>query len=273
MFDGININIHICGNSFTETHSHNFFELAYVTKGRAIHTLNGFEKMIGAGDFFILDYDANHSYYEADGNDFEVINCLFISEFIDNSLKNCTNFNEVVNNYMVKYSYNTTNISPANYIFHDEDGKILALLNNMLDEYKNKVSGYVEIMRCKLVEIIILAMRQNQTIPTSECNELCRFIIDYTENNITEKNILSQISKKVNFSIPYLSRKFKDEMGIPFSAYLKKYRVEQACRLLAHTNKTITEIAALVGYSDMKFFNFVFKQTLGMTPRDFRKHL
>ena len=73
MFDGININIHICGNSFTETHSHNFFELAYVTKGRAIHTLNGFEKMIGAGDFFILDYDANHSYYEADGNDFEVI--------------------------------------------------------------------------------------------------------------------------------------------------------------------------------------------------------
>ena len=272
MLDDIKFDIHVCANNSVSAHFHDFFELAYVTKGRAINTLNGFDKIISAGDYFILDYNARHSYSKIDGNDFEVINCLFVSDFIDNSLKNCKNFSEVVNNYMIKYSYRTRNISPANYIFHDENSSVKSLLNSMLNEYSQKKSGYIEILRCKLIEIIILAMRENTTLPTAEYSELCQFIIEYAEKNLTDKNILGTISKKVNFSISHLSRKFKEDTGIPFSEYLKQMRIEHACRLLLHTNKKITEIAALVGYSDIKFFNGIFKQQLGMTPRESRKY-
>ena len=173
---------------------------------------------------------------------------------------------------MIKYSYRTRNISPANYIFHDENSSVKLLLNSMLNEYSQKKSGYIEILRCKLIEIIILAMRENTTLPTVEYSELCQFIIEYAEKNLTDKNILGTISKKVNFSISHLSRKFKEDTGIPFSEYLKQMRIEHACRLLLHTDKKITEIAALVGYSDIKFFNGIFKQQLGMTPREFRKY-
>lgn len=36
--------------------------------------------------------------------------------------------------------------------------------------------------------------------------------------------------------------------------------------MLLNTNKKITEIAQLSGYSDIKYFNLIFKNYLGMTP-------
>lgn len=267
------INIHICPNEGIGPHTHDFFELTYVIKGSAIHSLNGTETLICKGDYFIVDHNVEHSYTKSGSEDFAVINCLFVSELIDKSLKNCTNFNDIVNNYMIKYNYSTANISPANYIFHDEIGQVLALLENMISEYNEKNSGYLEIMRCKLIEIIILSMRKNTSPLPSDYDEICKFILEYTAENIAQKNILGSISKKVNFSIPYLSRRFKTSIGISFSEYLKKLRIEQSCQLLANTNKSVAEIAELVGYSDLKFFNSIFKEHLGITPREFRKYV
>ena len=104
-------------------------------------------------------------------------------------------------------------------------------------------------------------------------DKLCKRIIKYTAENISDKNILGNLSKKENFSVSYLSRKFKEDMGISFTEYLQNERIEQSMRLLANTDKKITEIAGFCGYSDMKFFNFIFKKRLGITPREFRKRL
>ncbi len=267
-----NIRIHVCPDPHSAPHAHDFLELAYVRRGKAYHTLNGHSTIIQKGDFLILDYNAIHSYV-ADSDNLEIINCLFEPKFIDHSLKGCKKFVEVVNNYMVKYSCTTTNISPANCIFSDRDGTILKLLESMLVEYDTKNSGFYEILRCKLIEIIILTMRKN-TPPSPVCpDRLCEYMMQYVEKNMTEKNLLGNISREANFSVSYLSRKFKNGMGISFSDYVKKRRIEYCCRLLANTDKKIIEIAQSVGYADMKFFNQIFKAQLGLTPREFRRRL
>jgi YesN/AraC family two-component response regulator len=56
-----------------------------------------------------------------------------------------------------------------------------------------------------------------------------------------------------------------------FSRYLQRIRVEQSCRLLENTDLRISEIAPKVGYDNVKFFNQIFKNTLGISPRQFRQ--
>jgi len=52
---------------------------------------------------------------------------------------------------------------------------------------------------------------------------------------------------------------------------LQRIRIEQSCRLLENSDLRVSEIAARVGYENVKFFNQVFKQTVKLTPREFRK--
>ena len=71
--------------------------------------------------------------------------------------------------------------------------------------------------------------------------------------------------------MPYLSRKFKETIGISFREYLQNTRIEQSCRLLVNTNKKIIDIAQSVGYDDVNFFTDIFKKKMNITPREFRK--
>ena len=63
---------------------------------------------------------------------------------------------------------------------------------------------------------------------------------------------------------------FKTEMGVNFQEYVQSVRMKESCRLLINTSKKVSEIAAAVGYTDIKFFNEMFKRQIGMTPREFR---
>ncbi|MBQ2967515.1 MAG: helix-turn-helix domain-containing protein [Clostridia bacterium] len=265
------INLRISQNSSVKLHKHDFFELAYVLSGKAQHILNGEERTIAEGEYLIMDYDACHHYIVDETKNFEILNCLFFGEFIDLALKNKRDFSDVVNSYMLKYNFTATNLNPANRFFKDESGEVLSLLQAMLKEQNQKAPGYLEILRVKLIEIIILTMRKDNAILPDTEDSLCLEIMKYTEKNLRDKTHLSALSKKLCYSTAYLSKRFKKETGISFSAYVQKIRIEQALRLLTETNKKVTEIASECGYADTKFFNAVFKKHTGFTPREYRK--
>jgi AraC-like DNA-binding protein len=63
----------------------------------------------------------------------------------------------------------------------------------------------------------------------------------------------------------------KAELGFTFVGYLNKLRVTEAARLLAENGKaTVGEIAYSVGYSNVSYFNKLFKEEYGCTPKAFR---
>ena len=266
-----NINISVCRSSETDYHSHDFIELSYVESGKAVHKLNGKKTIIQKGNYFILDYNSTHSYRQYGDEPLVIINCLFMPEFIDKTLYKCRGFNDVVNNYSFKFSNSVINISPANSVYMDDNGSVRSLLHTMYNEYEKRQSGFLEIIRCRLIEAIIITMRKTEFAKNLTQNSVCKSITKFAESHITDKDILSKASEKTNFSVSYLSSVFKKEMGLTFSKYIQVKRMEEACRLLANTDKKIIEIAQLVGYTDMKFFNSLFKANLGITPREFRK--
>lgn len=63
----------------------------------------------------------------------------------------------------------------------------------------------------------------------------------------------------------------KAELGYTFSGYLNKLRLTEAARLLADKQTaTVSEIAYSVGYNNVSYFNKLFKEEYGCTPKAFR---
>ena len=63
----------------------------------------------------------------------------------------------------------------------------------------------------------------------------------------------------------------KSELGMTFTSYLNKLRLTEAARLLTEKNETtVAEIAYSVGYANVSYFNKLFKEEYGCTPKAFR---
>ena len=66
----------------------------------------------------------------------------------------------------------------------------------------------------------------------------------------------------------------KAELGFTFTGYLNKLRLAEAARLLAEKGAaTVSEIAYTVGYNNVSYFNKLFKEEYGCTPKAFRASL
>lgn len=64
---------------------------------------------------------------------------------------------------------------------------------------------------------------------------------------------------------------FKRHKGITFMQFVTQYRLNTACGLLKHSQKSISEIGYLVGFCDLPHFIRVFTKEKGMSPSKYRK--
>ena len=255
-------------NDFQE-HDHHFFELVYVTSGTAEHTLNGSRSILKPNDFFFIDLGSYHSFEHA--KNLELINCLFLPEFIDETLQGCDSLDALLHSSMIRYSRLTVGQTWADRIFHDESGKIGTLLSEMVDEYENKQFGSNEIFRCHLKEILIFTLRMLVQPAKAYSDSIINEVISFVNKHYQEPLTLQTFCNQKHYNLSYISRRFKQETGMTFREYVQKIRIEKACELLAGSDMTVSEIARAVGYDDIQFFHSVFKRLLRMTPKEYKK--
>ena len=81
----------------------------------------------------------------------------------------------------------------------------------------------------------------------------------------------SRIAGEFYLSPGYVSKIFRKETGLSMSEYIQKTRMQEARKLLAHSDLSISEIAEQVGYPSFAHFSKQFKKMNGMTPNEYRK--
>jgi two-component system response regulator YesN len=87
-----------------------------------------------------------------------------------------------------------------------------------------------------------------------------------------EKDLsLDYLSKSVHLSASYLSHTFKKATGVSVVKYITQYRMEKAKYLLDQSNYKINDVYKMVGFSDMSYFGLTFKQSFGITPKQYRE--
>ncbi|WP_044915142.1 response regulator transcription factor [Butyrivibrio sp. WCE2006] len=94
--------------------------------------------------------------------------------------------------------------------------------------------------------------------------------ISYIREHYSERISQEEVASYLSITPEYLSTLFHREMNVNFPSFVNKFRVSHAKRLLRSTDKKIYEVAEEVGFSDTKYFNRVFKDIEGVSPKEFR---
>jgi two-component system response regulator YesN len=94
---------------------------------------------------------------------------------------------------------------------------------------------------------------------------------DHIRRNSAQPLDLRGVSQHAAMARTSFSRAFKKQMGIGFAVWLRDIRLEHARRLLCCTDGRITDIAFIVGFSDVSTFERVFRAASGVSPREYRR--
>ena len=95
-------------------------------------------------------------------------------------------------------------------------------------------------------------------------------IVNYCTRNYTKELSLSVLEQELHISKYYISHLFSDKLHIGFNDYINSLRVSFACHHLRHSDKSVTEISSLVGFSTLRTFNRAFLKQKGKTPSEYR---
>ena len=93
----------------------------------------------------------------------------------------------------------------------------------------------------------------------------------YIRENYKKPLQLCQVAEECGITGSYLSRLFKEHLGITFIDYLNRYRLNKAIILLEEKKYSIKEITYLVGYQDPNYFSRIFRRHMGISPSDLEK--
>ena len=95
--------------------------------------------------------------------------------------------------------------------------------------------------------------------------EMVAFIDEHPETS------LSGVASVFGYSVVTVNRIFRDNTGGTVGDYIKKMRLERACRLLSQTDQPYKVIAPLCGFGSEYYFASFFKEMTGITPGEYRR--
>ncbi|MBQ8525801.1 MAG: helix-turn-helix domain-containing protein [Clostridia bacterium] len=98
-------------------------------------------------------------------------------------------------------------------------------------------------------------------------------VMKYIDANIMTVTRVSDIAENLNYSAAYISRVFKQKMGINIKEYLDECKIEKAKQLLAEKTYKINEISSVLGFEDYSGFCKKFRKLVGCSPTDFLRKL
>jgi AraC family transcriptional regulator len=90
------------------------------------------------------------------------------------------------------------------------------------------------------------------------------------EQRFAEPCKLSEIAAEAGVHPVHLAREFRKYYGTSVGEYLRRVRIEYACRELMGSNAAVTNIAIAAGFADQSHFSRTFKRFCGTTPGRYR---
>lgn len=115
-------------------------------------------------------------------------------------------------------------------------------------------------------------------LPEPEFVQLDKLLLEKAvktvEDNMTEPDFdVTALAEAMNMSRSTLTRKLKVITGRTPLDFIRNIKMQHAHRLLEDKDRSVTEVAATLGYFNRKYFTTCFKEEFGITPSEFQKTL
>ena len=113
-------------------------------------------------------------------------------------------------------------------------------------------------------------------LPEPEFVQLDKLLLEKAvkavEDNLTEPDFdVTALADAMNMSRSTLTRKLKAITGRTPLDFIRNIKMKHARHMLEDKDKSVTEVAATLGYFNRKYFTTCFKEEFGMTPSEFQK--
>lgn len=146
---------------------------------------------------------------------------------------------------------------------------VARLLAEALSKFDyDKRSARLHIERAFVVAQGEVASRPNKGLLADwQVTRVRRFV----EECIATPLRITEAAARVNLSPSYFSRAFKASLGLPFSAFVTRYRITCAKQMLVMTEDPLAEIALACGFADQPHLTRLFRLTVGLPPGAWRR--
>lgn len=132
----------------------------------------------------------------------------------------------------------------------------------------------IDIERIKSSTERLLRVRRGESdLSSLDINGKLQRVKDFIEKNCFKKTGLTDAAQAVCLSPKYLSRIFKQRLGLSFSRYRLNIKIEKAKELLTKFGYTVNQVSEKLAYENAESFIRQFKRFVHCTPTEYRKKM
>ncbi|MCK8824027.1 GH39 family glycosyl hydrolase [Fuchsiella alkaliacetigena] len=241
----------------TDEHLHNAIEFIWALQGKLYIQLEDKEYFLKENDLFLINKYTSHKIIESEKEG------VYLRINIDPRVSG-----DYSNKYYSLYSNNTSK---------DEYETLRFLISQLVYIYKNSSPNKFNKIKEGVIKLMSF-LEQNFTIASDSYNSLfekqkykiIKDVIEYIDLNYMKEIKLQEIAVEKHYSTSYLSKLFKEIVGINFTDYLDRVRLQSAISSIIYSNKKISQIAYENGFNNLKSFYRVFNRYNNCTPVECR---
>jgi AraC-like DNA-binding protein len=251
-------------------HFHNEYEIYYLLEGERYYFIDNQTYYVKKGSMVFIDRNKIHKTAGANTHYHDRILIQFLEDDVGPLLSMAFDIN-IASFFSKHFGILELNDNGQRYVEN--------LIFGIIDEMRKRHTSHEYLIRAKLAELLIFAIRckkgENTTfqveIVKTEKHRKIHEIADYITQNYDTKISLEDLSKHFFVSKCYLSRIFKEVTGFTVNEYINIVRITKAQVLLESMEYSITEIAEMLGYDSITYFEKVFKKYIEKSPLKYRK--
>ncbi|WP_158289377.1 helix-turn-helix domain-containing protein [Paenibacillus flagellatus] len=125
-------------------------------------------------------------------------------------------------------------------------------------------------MEARLLEMCARIIAHNREKRLKLNDMTLQLATEFMEKNYNNNITIETVAQHVQRSTSFLSRIFKEATGTTINDHLIHLRIRRACELLREPKYTLEDICREIGYSNVSYFNKLFKSRTGHTPGQYR---
>ncbi|CAM4206230.1 helix-turn-helix transcriptional regulator [Saccharibacillus endophyticus] len=129
--------------------------------------------------------------------------------------------------------------------------------------------SHIDEFRAWLLDSVRTFLAETEKRSSERATDTLESAQQYIDAHLPDDLSLEAVSSNVFISAKYLSRLFKEQLGVTYTEYVTKRRMETAKELIERGGATIEQVAGAVGYSTTAYFIKKFKEAYGCTPGNY----
>jgi AraC family transcriptional regulator, L-rhamnose operon transcriptional activator RhaR len=252
----------------TVIHSHDFWEIAYISEGRGLHLSGGSTTKVSKGDLFMIPIGVFHVFRPSSLDEKEpliVYNCIIAMEKLKSFLQSYPGGKELGNLLKLKEWKH----------YHDKSGRFFDLFQQMHFEYLANLPGREAKIYNGLMELLLFFYCEEYRTynESTKTENYMQEVLAIIHSDYHHPLRVKDMAAKMGIGERQFQRIFHMQTNMTFKDYLQGVRINNASRLLVNTNRKVIDIAASVGYQDLQYFNKLFKEKNGMSPSEYRRQM